>query len=149
MNTMLRWSIPHVILRVLIDSDNITWHQVHTQQHFSPSLIFCNNDSDNDHYKVIMMTHLDCPQLTRLRASGLGEEHVVAWAESVGDQDGGVHSPDHIWGFGKTESSLDFWPLGMKILFTWDIHHEFLVPFSNNLKRMFVDMFSLNTVTRK
>ena len=43
-----------------------------------------------------MMTHLDSPQLTGLRAPGLGEEHVVAWAESVGDQDGGVHTPDHI-----------------------------------------------------
>lgn len=43
-----------------------------------------------------MMSHLDSPQATGLRAAGLGEEHIAARAQSVGHQDGGVHSPNDI-----------------------------------------------------
>ena len=56
------------------------------------------NDSDNDdHFKIVIMSHLDGPQATGLRAAGLGEEHIVARTERVGYQDGGVHSPNDIW----------------------------------------------------
>ena len=85
-----------------------------------------------------MMSHLDCPQATGLGAAGFWEEHIAARTESVGHQDGGVHSPNDIWYFWKTESSLDFWHFGLKILFTWDIHHELIIPLSNDLKKILI-----------
>ena len=52
------------ILFSILFGDNITWHQVQTQQHFSPSLIFCNN------IMMITLTPPWCLTLTAPRSQG-------------------------------------------------------------------------------